>query len=274
MRRRVPWTSRPVEPGVGPGEVDELEDAQAGVDALGREELLGADAVLRRSPPARPGSSSRTKVGPDHVEGRGLRRQHPALGLVGRAQAAQAQRAGTRGGRAPRRGGRRPGGPGRRRPRPRAARPGAARGRSSPAGRRRGPASGREAWATSSATTSLSVTPTSPGASRPRSASSAVLVRLPLWPRAKPARPDRAVDRLGGLPVRGPVGRVAGVADGQVPGQARERPLVEDRGDQAHVLQTVIGLAVADRHAGRLLATVLEGVDAVEGELGHPRPGA
>ncbi len=36
---------------------------------------------------------------------------------------------------------------------------------------------------------------------------------------------------------------------------------------------TTVMLAVAHRHAGRLLAAVLQGVDAVEGELGHPLPG-
>ena len=38
-------------------------------------------------------------------------------------------------------------------------------------------------------------------------------------------------------------------------------------------LTTVIGLAVAHRHAGRLLAAVLQGEEAVEGEVGHPLPG-
>ena len=40
-------------------------------------------------------------------------------------------------------------------------------------------------------------------------------------------------------------------------------------GHEAHVLHDGDGLAVAHRHAGRLLAPVLEGVDAVEGEVGH-----
>ena len=45
-----------------------------------------------------------------------------------------------------------------------------------------------KAWASSSATTSLSVA-MDPGNMPTFSASAAVLVRLPLWPRAKPARP-------------------------------------------------------------------------------------
>ena len=76
---------------------------------------------------------------------------------------------------------------------------------------------------------------------------------------------------------RRPGGRVAGVADGQVALEAGEVALVEDVGDQAHVLDDHHLGAVADRHAGRLLAAVLQGVEAVEGQVGHlagPAPDA
>ena len=106
------------------------------------------------------------------------------------------------------------------------------------------------------------------------SASSAVLVRLPLWPEGEAGPADRAVDGLGAVPVRGAVGRVAGVADGQVALQARQGALVEDGGDEAHVLDDHDGLAVGHGHPGRLLAAVLECEETVEGEVGHPRPGA
>ena len=56
------------------------------------------------------------------------------------------------------------------------------------------------------------------------------------------------------------------------PRQAGERALVEHGGDQAHVLHHGDGVAVADRHAGRLLAAVLQGVEAVEGEVCHRAP--
>ena len=44
--------------------------------------------------------------------------------------------------------------------------------------------------------------------------------------------------------------------------------LVEDLGDQAHVLDHQDLAAVAHRDARRLLATVLQGVEAEVGELG------
>ncbi len=53
-----------VEAGVGAGEVDELEDAEVGVHAVGREELLGAHAPSPSIVTSSPGSSSRTKVAP------------------------------------------------------------------------------------------------------------------------------------------------------------------------------------------------------------------
>ena len=46
------------------------------------------------------------------------------------------------------------------------------------------------------------------------------------------------------------------------------RALVEDLGDQAHVLEDEDLAAVADRDAGGLLAAVLQGVEPEVGELG------
>ena len=84
---------------------------------------------------------------------------------------------------------------------------------------------------------------------------------------------DRAgvVATEGGLRVfpRGPAGRrVAAVADGDVPAQCRQAALVEDLGDQPHVLVDEDLLAVARGDARGLLAAVLQGVEAVVGQLG------
>ena len=137
----------------------------------------------------------------------------------------------------------------------------------------------RSGWASrwrtsSSAIRSLSLV-TVPGSMPISAARASVLVRLPLWPRAKrhrraqvAARRGRAVDRLGVVPGGRAGGRVAGVADGEVALEAGEVALVEDVGDQAHVLDDHHLGAVADRHAGRLLAPVLEGVEPVEGQVG------
>ena len=57
------------------------------------------------------------------------------------------------------------------------------------------------------------------------------------------------------------------MADRDVADEARERRLVEDLRDQAHVLVDEDLPAVADRDAGRLLAAVLEGVQPEVGEL-------
>ena len=80
--------------------------------------------------------------------------------------------------------------------------------------------------------------------------------------------PHGPEDGLGVAPLRGAGGRVAGVADGERPGQAGDGALVEDGGDKAHVPHDGDGLAVADGHAGGLLAPVLQREHAVEGELG------
>ena len=58
------------------------------------------------------------------------------------------------------------------------------------------------------------------------------------------------------------------MADREVALERLERGLVEDLGDQAHVLVDQDLAAVADRDAGRLLAAVLERVEAEVGELG------
>ena len=73
---------------------------------------------------------------------------------------------------------------------------------------------------------------------------------------------------LGIAPFRGAGGRVTGVADGEGSGQAGDGALVENGGHEAHVAHDGDGLAVAHGHSGRLLAPVLEGEHAVEGELG------
>ena len=73
---------------------------------------------------------------------------------------------------------------------------------------------------------------------------------------------------LGVAPGAGAGRRVAGVADGHVAGEAAERPLVEDVGDQAHVLDDRDRPAVGHGDAGRLLAAVLQGVEPEVGQVG------
>ena len=58
------------------------------------------------------------------------------------------------------------------------------------------------------------------------------------------------------------------MADGEVALERRERAVVEDVGDEAHVLDDVDVLAVAHGHARRLLAAVLQGVEAEIGQVG------
>ena len=79
---------------------------------------------------------------------------------------------------------------------------------------------------------------------------------------------DRAVHRLRVAPAARPGRGVADVADGEVTLERREPTLVEHLRDQAHVLRHGDGLAVAHRDPGRLLAPVLEGVEAQVGEVG------
>ena len=56
--------------------------------------------------------------------------------------------------------------------------------------------------------------------------------------------------------------------DGEVAVERGEAALVEHLGDEAHVLDDGDGLAVAHRDPGRLLAPVLERVEAEVGEVG------
>ena len=83
-----------------------------------------------------------------------------------------------------------------------------------------------------------------------------------------------AVHGLGVVPGRGPGGRIAGVANGQVPDQAGQLVVVEDLGDEAHVLHDHHRGAVAHGHPGRFLSPVLEGVKPVEDYGGHVAPGS
>src|ERR1700728_4673438 len=63
------------------------------------------------------------------------------------------------------------------------------------------------------------------------------------------------------------------MADGQMPLQTRELALVEDGSHQAHVLDHGDRVTVADCHAGRLLAPVLQREKSIEGEVGYLAPG-
>ena len=80
---------------------------------------------------------------------------------------------------------------------------------------------------------------------------------------------DRAVHRLRVAPRAAAGRRVAHVADREVTFERREPALVEHLRDETHVLDDGDRLAVADRDAGRLLAAVLEGVEAEVREVGH-----
>ena len=61
--------------------------------------------------------------------------------------------------------------------------------------------------------------------------------------------------------------------DGQVPLQGTQMRLVEDLRDQTHVLVDDDPAAVGDRDPGRLLAAVLQRIQAEVGELGDLLPG-
>lgn len=74
--------------------------------------------------------------------------------------------------------------------------------------------------------------------------------------------------RLGVLPHGGAGGRVAGVTDRDMTLERTERGLVEDLGDQAHVLEDEDLRAVADRDSRGFLASMLEGVEPEVSELG------
>ena len=78
----------------------------------------------------------------------------------------------------------------------------------------------------------------------------------------------RTEHRLGVLPGGGPLGGVADVADGHVAGEVGQGLVVEDLGDQAEVLVDEDLGAVGGGDAGRLLAAVLEGVQAEVAQTG------
>ena len=82
-----------------------------------------------------------------------------------------------------------------------------------------------------------------------------------------------APDRLGVLPGAAAGGRVADVADRHVAGQRPQLLLVEDLGDEAGVAQGRDVAALAGGDPGRLLAAVLERVEAEVGEAGDVVPG-
>ncbi len=79
---------------------------------------------------------------------------------------------------------------------------------------------------------------------------------------------DRPVDRLRVAPAARSGGAVAHVTDGEVTLERGDAALVEHLGDESHVLRHGDGLAVAHRDAGRLLAPVLERIEAQIGEMG------
>ena len=82
------------------------------------------------------------------------------------------------------------------------------------------------------------------------------------------ARVAAAERRLGVLPGAGAGRGVAAVADREVALERAQAALVEDLGDQAHVLVDQEARAVTGGDARRLLAAVLQRVEAEVGELG------
>ncbi len=95
---------------------------------------------------------------------------------------------------------------------------------------------------------------------------------VPVVPEREAGVTHGPVHGLRVAPAARPGGGVPHVADGEVAVERREPAFVEHLGDQAHVLRHGDGLAVADRDAGRLLAPVLEGVEAQIGEVGDSLP--
>ena len=79
----------------------------------------------------------------------------------------------------------------------------------------------------------------------------------------------RAEGRLGVVPDARTCRRVSGVPDGHVAPEGVEGGLVEDLGDQSHVLEDHHSATVRHRHASGFLASVLQGVHAEIGEFGH-----
>ena len=78
---------------------------------------------------------------------------------------------------------------------------------------------------------------------------------------------------LGVLPRRRSGRRVPSVPDAEVALQRRQRPLVEDLGDQAELAIDDDPVALGDGHPGRLLTTMLKREEAEEGEPSDVLPG-
>ena len=83
----------------------------------------------------------------------------------------------------------------------------------------------------------------------------------------------RPVGGLGVAPGRRTGRRVAAVPDREVAHQPRQRAVVEDAGDETLVLDHRELVAIADGHARRLLAAVLQREEAQVGEVGDRLPG-
>ena len=204
IRRAHLVQAAPAHDRVGPGEVDVLEDAQR--SPAGRRRACGSGRRARRSTTISPGSISRSKRRADQVERARLGGEHPAVVEAAddqRADAVGVAEAGQRAlGHDDR--GERALDPAHR----------VGDGLAEVAGvvlgdqRRHHLGVGRRAQST-------------PAAPAAPSRSSAVLVRLPLWPSATVRPAGVADDRLGVLPHGRAGGRVAGVADRDVPLEAR-----------------------------------------------------
>ena len=265
----------------GPGEVDQLEDAQgaasrrripdrarrpAGLedDDLARLDVadeLGADDVERRSSRSRGPSRRDRRRPPVATTARGRERSATSP-AASRPAAGRGRAAGSRTG----------------------------RGRRSPAARR-GSTRLYAPWTRGRTRTSAS-TVSAAGSSARSAVRSSVSVEAGSRPRPPPElaeqlagvdevavvadregppRPE-AERRLGVLPDRRAGGRVAAMGDRQLALERRQAPLVEDRGDHPEVLVEHQLLAVADRDPGRLLAAVLEG-EQPERRRSPPRSG-
>ncbi len=254
-----------VELGVGAGEVDELEDAELRVDALLGEGPLGTHFLpvdhdhLARFELADEGRT-------EHIETRRLRSEHPPrLELVGRLQPAEAE--GTES--------------------VRVADPDQAvrveehEGERALerredggecvlevafAGKRLVGAVGREGVGEQLGD-QIAVGRDQAGKHPRRLAERGRVGEVAVVGEPESGTPDAAENGLGMVPVARARRRVPGVADREMAAQPRELAFVEHGGDEAHVLHDGDQVAVADRHARRLLAPVLEGVEPVEGEV-------
>ena len=259
----------PVEPAVGAGEVDELEDAEMGVDPVGIDDLLRPQASLvQRDQLARLDLTD--ERGAHDVEGGCLRRQRPALGLVGRAQSAETERAESVGvtdthdvggveedeGE----GALEKGEHGPQRRLQRSVGYDAAFGR---CGKFAGQEIGHE----------IAVGGHHTGEHAGLLGQSGRVGQVPVVAEGETRSPHRAVDGLGVAPLRRPRRRIPGVAHGQITGKTGDGAFVEDGGDETHVLHHGDGFAVAHGHPGRFLPAMLQRVHSVEGQLGDPLAG-